>query len=79
MPGDLPHLREKKIVALILQGHPTVTVAQRLGLSRGAAKNHRRRIYFKLDITTERELFLLHTEQLSRPPSPTQTASGSTS
>jgi DNA-binding CsgD family transcriptional regulator len=23
-------------------------------------KNHRRRIYYKLDITTERELFLLY-------------------
>ncbi len=58
--------REQQIVALILDGHPTLTIAKKLGLSRGTVKNHRRRIYYKLDITTERELFLLHIERLSR-------------
>lgn len=58
--------REKEIVALVLQGHPTVSIAEKLGLSRGTVKNHRRRIYYKLDITSERELFLLQIERLSR-------------
>lgn len=51
-------LREKDVVSLILAGHPTAGIATRLGLARGTVKNHRRNIYTKLDITTERELFL---------------------
>lgn len=61
IPEDLwPELspREKELVQLILSGHPTATIAQRLAITVGTAKNHRRRIYEKLDITTERELFL---------------------
>jgi DNA-binding CsgD family transcriptional regulator len=50
--------RERDIVSLILQGHPTVSIARHLGLARGTVKNHRRRLYRKLDITSERELFL---------------------
>ena len=45
-------------VQLILAGHPTANIAERLGITVGTVKNHRRRIYEKLDITTERELFL---------------------
>jgi DNA-binding CsgD family transcriptional regulator len=72
MPGALPRRepnipkelwpelssRERELVQLVLAGHPTVAIAQRLGITVGTAKNHRRRIYDKLDITTERELFL---------------------
>ncbi len=50
--------REKEIVALILEGHPSAGIAERLGISRGTVKNHRRRIHRKLDITSERELFV---------------------
>jgi len=50
--------RERELVQLVLAGHPTATIAERLGITVGTAKNHRRRIYEKLDITTERELFL---------------------
>ncbi len=50
--------REKEIVALILAGHPSLRIAQKLGISRGTVKNHRRRLYRKLDITSERELFV---------------------
>lgn len=50
--------REREIVQLILAGHPTAGIARKLGLARGTVKNHRRSIYTKLDITTERELFL---------------------
>jgi DNA-binding CsgD family transcriptional regulator len=50
--------REREIVRLILSGHPTAGIARKLGLSAGTVKNHRRNIYGKLDITTERELFL---------------------
>ncbi|MDQ0472294.1 helix-turn-helix transcriptional regulator [Labrys wisconsinensis] len=50
--------RELELVELILNGHPTATVAARLRITTGTVKNHRARIYEKLDITSERELFL---------------------
>ncbi|HEY7688784.1 MAG TPA: LuxR C-terminal-related transcriptional regulator [Dongiaceae bacterium] len=58
--------REREIVQLVVEGHPSATIAQRLGISRGTVKNHRRRLYDRLDITTERELFLLYVTWLSR-------------
>jgi len=58
--------REREIVVLVLEGHPSATIAKRLGIGRGTVKNHRRRLYDKLDITTERELFLLYLEWLSQ-------------
>lgn len=50
--------REREIVRLILLGFPTMKIAERLGLSVNTVKNHKKRMYFKLDITTERELFM---------------------
>jgi DNA-binding CsgD family transcriptional regulator len=50
--------READIVRLILQGHPSASIAEKLGVSRGTIKNHRLRLYEKLDITSEREIFL---------------------
>ena len=54
--------REREIVQLVLKGYPTSLIAGKLGLTRGTVKNHRRRIYDKLDITSERELFLTYME-----------------
>ena len=56
--------REREIVMLTLEGHPIAGIAERLGVSRGTIKNHRLRLYQKLDITTERELFLTHMQHL---------------
>lgn len=64
--------RERELVQLVLAGHPTATIAQRLGITVGTAKNHRRRIYEKLDITTERELFLQFFEYTQRRNDPYQ-------
>jgi DNA-binding CsgD family transcriptional regulator len=50
--------RERDIVGLVLLGYPTAKIAGKLGLSVNTIKNHRKRMYSKLDITTERELFL---------------------
>jgi DNA-binding CsgD family transcriptional regulator len=50
--------RERDIVGLMLLGYPTLKVAERLRLSVNTVKNHKKRLYHKLDITTERELFL---------------------
>ena len=50
--------RERDIVGLVLLGYPTAKIAERLELSVHTVKNHKKRMYSKLDITTERELFL---------------------
>jgi DNA-binding CsgD family transcriptional regulator len=50
--------RERDIVGLVLLGYPTAKIAGRLKLSVNTIKNHKKRMYNKLDITTERELFL---------------------
>ncbi|TXH39150.1 MAG: LuxR family transcriptional regulator [Rhodospirillaceae bacterium] len=50
--------RERDIVRLILVGYPNAKIAERLELSLNTVKNHKKRMYLKLDITTERELFL---------------------
>jgi DNA-binding CsgD family transcriptional regulator len=50
--------RERDIVHLILLGYPNIKIAERLKLSLNTIKNHKKRMYLKLDITTERELFL---------------------
>ncbi|WP_246676908.1 helix-turn-helix transcriptional regulator [Mesorhizobium sp. B2-4-15] len=56
--------RERQIVELTLEGHPIASIADRLGVKRGTIKNHRLRLYQKLDITTERELFLTYVQHL---------------
>jgi DNA-binding CsgD family transcriptional regulator len=56
--------RERQIVLLTLEGHPIAGIAKRLGVTSGTVKNHRLRLYLKLDITTERELFLIHMKHL---------------
>lgn len=66
--------REQQIVQLILQGYPTETIARKLGISRGTVKNHRRRLYYKLDITSERELFLRYLDSRSASDSPPKAA-----
>ncbi len=48
--------RQKQILALSLQGHPNASIAERLKITIGGVKNHKLRLYQKLDITSEREL-----------------------
>ncbi|MDA7966420.1 helix-turn-helix transcriptional regulator [Ruegeria sp.] len=57
--ADTLTAREFSICDLVLRGHPSTSISEKLGISLGTVKNHRKRIYRKLDITTERELFLL--------------------
>ncbi|WP_409563239.1 LuxR C-terminal-related transcriptional regulator [Hyphomicrobium sp. MC8b] len=47
-----------------MAGFTNEAVAKRLGIGTGTVKNHRKRLYFKLDITTERELFTMFLESL---------------
>jgi len=51
--------READIFRLALLGFPNSGIASQLDISVGTVKNHRWRLYSKLDITTERELFFL--------------------
>jgi DNA-binding CsgD family transcriptional regulator len=50
-------MREKEIVGFTVEGHSTVKIAEFLKVSIGTIRNHKHRLYYKLDITTERELF----------------------
>jgi len=49
--------RERDVMTQILAGCPNPVIARRLGISPDTVKKHRRKLYDKLDITTERELF----------------------
>ncbi len=51
--------RELEIVEQILKGQPAVRIAKSLNVSVGTIRNHKHRLYNKLDITTERELFCM--------------------
>ena len=50
--------REEEIVGLTLDGNPTARIADLMGVSAGTIRNHKYHIYAKMDITSERELFV---------------------
>ena len=56
--------READIVRLILVGYPNAYIACSLGIGAGTVRNHRYRLYYKLDITSERELFSMFLSQI---------------
>ncbi|HUF44959.1 MAG TPA: helix-turn-helix transcriptional regulator [Aestuariivirgaceae bacterium] len=60
-------VRESQIVRLILDGLSSSAIAVGLGISHGTVKNHRARLYEKLGITSERELFLSYLKATGRP------------
>lgn len=62
--------REVDIVRLIVLGHGNAAIAERLGIGVGTVKNHRYRLYGKLDITTERELFSMFLNDVFPAPGP---------
>ena len=51
--------REREIAHRALRGYPNALIARDLGITVGTVRNHRARLYAKLDITSERELFSL--------------------
>jgi DNA-binding CsgD family transcriptional regulator len=63
--SDALSQREREIVELVLLGFPNVQIARKLSISPGTVRNHRLNIYRKLDITSERELFLRYVDLLS--------------
>ncbi|WP_312270700.1 helix-turn-helix transcriptional regulator [Pseudomonas sp.] len=57
--------RECRIAQLILRGHSTRSLAERLGVSEETIKTHRKSVYAKLDIGTQSELFSLFIDSLA--------------
>jgi DNA-binding CsgD family transcriptional regulator len=57
--------REIEITSLILRGHSTISIAERLAIVEGTVKIHRKNIYHKLGISSQAELFGTFIRQLS--------------
>ncbi|SON56755.1 Transcriptional regulatory protein UhpA [Hartmannibacter diazotrophicus] len=57
MEKSLLTTRESQVVDLVLQGHSSDSIADRLGMTPGTVKVHRRNIYRKLHISSQAELF----------------------
>jgi len=58
-------LREAEVVRHALMGRANIDISQRMNLSHQVVKNMKSAIYRKLDITTEKELFLIFIEHLT--------------
>ncbi|MEQ8666772.1 MAG: LuxR C-terminal-related transcriptional regulator [Rhodospirillales bacterium] len=57
--------REREIVELSLAGKSNADIADELGIEIGSVKNHRGRLYKKLGITGERDLYRLFLDHIS--------------
>lgn len=57
--------REREIVLLAIDGASAADTAHQLGLSEGTVRNHRKRLYKKLNIFSERELLALYIRHLT--------------
>ena len=57
--------REQQVVELVLHGHSTRLVAEKLGISAETAKLHRKHAFAKLDISSQAELFYLCVDALA--------------
>ncbi|MCZ4353483.1 helix-turn-helix transcriptional regulator [Roseovarius aestuarii] len=64
--SDLLTERESQIAILILKGHSSKSIAQRIGVSPGTVKIHRRNFYRKLNISSQSELFSMFLATLTR-------------
>ncbi|MGY2257564.1 response regulator transcription factor [Pseudomonas sp. SDO55104_S430] len=58
--------RECKITQLILKGHSTKSLAERLSISEDTVKSHRKNAYNKMNINSQSELFALFIQSLSQ-------------
>lgn len=59
--------REQMIVSLILRGHSSASIANRLVIAEGTVKNHRKNIYAKLAISSQTELFAMFVKHVIEP------------
>jgi DNA-binding CsgD family transcriptional regulator len=56
--------REVQVINLVLHGHSTKTVAEKLSISMETVKLHRKHAYAKLEISSQAELFYLFLDSL---------------
>lgn len=61
-------LREAEVVRMMLKGHSSKSMARLFGISPETVKVHRKRIYSKLGLTSQGELFSLFVSSLAMPP-----------
>jgi DNA-binding CsgD family transcriptional regulator len=57
--------RETQVVAQVLQGHSSESIAKNLGISVGTVRIHRRNIYAKLQISSQQELFAIFVSRIA--------------
>jgi DNA-binding CsgD family transcriptional regulator len=56
--------RETQVINLILHGHSSKSIADRLGISAETVKLHRKHAYAKLEVSSQAELFYLFLDSL---------------
>jgi DNA-binding CsgD family transcriptional regulator len=57
--------RETQVVAQVLEGHSSDSIARNLAISVGTVRIHRRNIYAKLQISSQQELFSMFFKKIS--------------
>jgi len=57
--------RETQVVAQVLEGHSSDSIAKNLGISVGTVRIHRRNIYAKLRISSQQELFSIFLKKIT--------------
>ncbi len=57
--------RETQVVAQVLEGHSSDSIAKSLGISVGTVRIHRRNIYAKLRISSQQELFSIFFKRIT--------------
>jgi DNA-binding CsgD family transcriptional regulator len=57
--------RETQVVAQVLEGHSSDSIATNLGISVGTVRIHRRNIYAKLQISSQQELFAIFFKRIT--------------
>jgi len=55
--------REVQVVARILEGHSSDSIARSLGIAVGTVRIHRRNVYAKLQISSQQELFSIFSQE----------------
>jgi len=56
--------RETQVVAQVLEGHSSDSIARSLGISVGTVRIHRRNVYGKLQISSQQELFSIFFQKI---------------
>ena len=57
--------RETQVVAQVLEGHSSDSIAKDLGISVGTVRIHRRNVYAKLQISSQQELFSIFHQKIT--------------